>query len=137
MQLLLFPDPPPRPERDTRPVEVLATTTWEVHWGGINKQGGVVGQVTKCRIAGVVCYVRETFAPLGGHFHVSGGERQAFKRGSVSRRHLQVLELCAPPEKWGAIAAIVTRADVLGRPVRKNRNFSYGWAERLFRREQP
>jgi hypothetical protein len=134
MQLLLFPDQSAEPVRDTRLVEVLGWRIWNVHWGGINHLGGIDGRVTKCRIAGAVCYVRENFAPLGGHFHVSGGERQAFKRGAVSKRHLPVLELCPPPEQWDAIAAIVTRADVLGRPVRKNRLFSHGWAERLFRR---
>jgi len=125
---------------DTAAVTVLAQTFWEVHWGGINNLGGLIGQLTQCAIAvpgelfAVVCYVRENVAL--NHFSISGGERQALKRGALARRHPQVLELCAPPECWEDIARVVAGADGLARRVRRNRNFTVSWAERAFRQRK-
>jgi hypothetical protein len=98
---------------------------WQVHWGGIgNPQGGLEGQLTKCRLGGVVFYVRENIAFQGGHFQVSSGERMGWKQGRLSRRHQQILELAAPPGQWDRIAALVHRVDGLKRPVRSNRRFT-------------
>lgn len=125
--------------KDTAPsvdetVKVLATTRWEVHWGGLNnaRNGGLEGRLTKLLIKGVVCYVRENVALAGGGFHVSASERMGMKLGRLSRRHEQVLELCCPEGFWEELADEIQRADALGRRVRRNRNFTAAWAERQF-----
>jgi hypothetical protein len=112
------------------PFAVVASAEWTVHWGGINNAGGIAGRLTKCRTAdGLVFYVRENQAVA--HFNVSAGERQAMKRGEVRGR--QVLELCCAPALWEKLAAVVAAADALGRPVRRNRRFTPGWAERCLK----
>src|SRR5262249_50274249 len=67
---------------------------------------------------------------------MSSGERQAWKEGRVSKRHAQVLELCAPEDLWDVIAQAVAQADGLGRPGRRNRNFTVDWAQRLLQRSK-
>jgi hypothetical protein len=97
------------------PFAVVAAARWTCHWGGINNpEGGLAGQLTKCRLGGLVFYVRENTAR--DHFNQSSGERMAMKRGEV--RGVQVLELWAPPAMWGRVADLVRAADPLGRPVR-------------------
>lgn len=115
-------------------IEVLATATWQVHRGTIGTQGGIDGRLTKCRVGRTVFYVRENVAM--DRFHMSSNERQGLKRGSVSRRHPQILELLAPPKLWDALAELVAGADGLKRPVRKNRNFTRAWAERQFAKRE-
>ena len=66
-------------------------------------------------------------------FHVSAGERMGWKRGRLSRRHAQLLELAAPENDWERIAAIVQAMDTLKRPVRKNRRFAGKWAEAILK----
>ena len=75
-QLFLFP-----------PVlEVLATAPWIVHFGGIIcPGGGLEGQLTKCVVGGIVCYVRETIKLAEGHFGISSGERLGLVGFSVRR----------------------------------------------------
>jgi hypothetical protein len=111
-------------------IEILSQTSWSVHWGGINHLGGIDGQVTRCRHEGVLFYVRENVAL--DHFQISSGERQGLKAGRLARRHPQVLELLAPATVWGPFAELVHTADQLGRTVRRNRRFTWAWAERLF-----
>jgi hypothetical protein len=89
--------------------------------------------LTKCRWGATTFYVRENVAVLGGHFHVSAGERMGWKRGRLSPRHLQVLELAAPEHLWDQIAALVQDMDGLKRPVRRNRHFTIKWAEDMFK----
>jgi hypothetical protein len=94
-----------------------------------NPHGGLEGLLTKCRFDGIVFYVRENIACPGGHFHVSAGERMGWKQGRLSRRHAQILELAAPEDDWNRIATTVHEVDRLKRPVRKNRRFTFKWAE--------
>ncbi len=58
----------------------------------------------------------------------------ALKEGRLAKRHLQVLELCAPKEAWDAIASEVKATDPMHRPVLKNRNFTECWAKRELHR---
>ncbi len=111
-------------------IEILGQTTWPVHWGGINRLGGVEGQLTRCRHNGVLFYVRENLQL--DHFHLSSGERQGLKAGRLSRRHPQVLELLAPARLGAQLAELVRQTDSLDRPVRRNRYFTWAWAERQF-----
>jgi len=109
---------------------VLEQVPWQVHWGGLNNpHGGLEGRLTKCRFDGIVFYVRENIAVLGGHFHVSAGERMGWKQGRLSKRHTQILELAALEKDWNRLAPIVHDVDRLKRPVRKNRRFTIKWAE--------
>jgi hypothetical protein len=106
---------------------------WLVHWGGLsNPHGGLEGKLTKCRLGGLVFYVRENIAVRGGHFQVSSGERIGWKRGRLSKRHKQILELAAPDAEWDRIAAVVHDADALNRPVMRNGRFTIACAERQF-----
>jgi len=98
-----------------------------------NPHGGLEGQLTKCRLGRLVFYVRENIACPGGHFHVSAGERMGWKQGRLSRRHAQILELAAPDNDWDRLAGIVHAMDNLKRPVRKNRRFTWRWAEAVFK----
>jgi hypothetical protein len=111
-------------------IEILSRASWSVHRDGINHLGGIEGQVTRCRSEGVLFYVRENVALA--HFRISSGERQALKAGRVARRHPQILELLAPAAVWDQLAELVHTADQLGRTVRRNRLFTWAWAERLF-----
>jgi hypothetical protein len=64
---------------------------------------------------------------------MSAGERQGMKEGNV--RGVQVLELCCPlAGQWDRAVALVKAHDPLGRPVRRNRNFTAAWAESELRR---
>jgi hypothetical protein len=104
-----------------------------VHWGGLNNpHGGLEGKLTKCRLNGLVFYVRENVAVMGGQFLVSSGERMGWKQGRLSRRHAQILELAAPEVHWDRIAAVVHHADSLKRPVVKNGHFTIARATRQF-----
>jgi hypothetical protein len=80
-----------------------------------------------------VFYVRENLAVPGGHFHISSGERMGWKRGRLSGRHTQILELAAPEYEWDRIAGIVHKADAWKRPVLKNRRFTGKWAEAVLK----
>jgi hypothetical protein len=111
-------------------IEVLEQADWQVHPGTIGQLGGIVGRLSRCRLGDALFFVRENVAL--DRFHMSSGERQGLKRGSLARRHGQILELLAPPERWDEFAAAVAAADGLGRPVRRNRNFTWAWAERQF-----
>ena len=105
-----------------------------IHWGGLgNPHGGLEGQLTRCRLGKVVFCVRENIAVAGGHFLVSAGERMGWKRGRLSRRHVQVLELLAPQKEWSRLAGLVHEVDPLKRSIRKNRRFTWEWAERTFK----
>ena len=111
---------------------MLAQVTWQVHWGGLgNPHGGLEGKLTKCCLNKTVFYVRENIAVSGGHFYVSAGERMGWKQGRLSRRHTQILELAAPEEEWERLAKVVQQEDGLHREVRRNRQFSRKWAERM------
>jgi hypothetical protein len=113
---------------------VLAQVPWQIHWGGIcNPHGGLEGQLTKCRLDGVVFYVRENIAIRGGHFGISSAERMDWKQGRLASRHLQVLELAAPADYWERIAEVIHDVDAFRRPVRRNRRFSARWAEAAIR----
>ncbi len=115
-------------------MEILAKTTWRIHWGGLkHPQGGLDGQLTKCRWNGWIFWVRENVRLFGGHFGISSGERMALKEGRLAKRHAQVLELCAPSSGWDEIALAVKAADALHRPVLRNRNFTESWAKRTLR----
>ena len=122
----------------SQPIEIIRQTTWLVHWGGINQQGGTEGKLTECRMGDMVFWVRENFVPLEGSFVGMGsGERHALKRGHVAKRHPQVLDLCCPADRFDEIAAAVRALDPLGRPVRTNRRFTVAWAREQFRRVDP
>lgn len=103
---------------------------WMIHTAGCNNPGGGIdGQVTKCRLSnGVVAYVRENLAR--DHFYTSSNERIGMKKGDPTRGR-EVLELCCAPEWWEAAAALVAELDPRGRRVRRNRNFTAAWAERV------
>lgn len=112
-------------------MQVLAIGFWEFG-GGIMPGQKLIGQITKCRIDGVLCYVREN---LDGRmsFYISSGQRWAEKGGNYADRgpmaNRQILELVAPSLEWDRITALVHRADRLKRPVRRNRTFTKLWAE--------
>ncbi len=78
-------------------------------------------------------YIRENIAVPGGHFHVSSGERMGWKRGRLSARHCQILELVAPDAEWDRIAGIVHEIDAWKRPVLTNRRFTRKWAEKVLK----
>lgn len=110
-------------------IEILDSTTWRIHWGGLlHPQGGLQGQLTLCRWRRWTFWVRENIRLLGGHYHISSGERMALKEGRLAPRHLKVLELCAPKPAWTEIARTVQTEDALHRPVLRNRNFTQQWA---------
>jgi hypothetical protein len=56
-----------------------------------------------------------------------------WKRGRLSRRHVQVLELLASQEDWSRLADLVHEVDALKRPVRKNCRFTREWAEKTLK----
>ena len=125
--------PPQRPQshaREALSIEVLQTGSWRVHSGGAwsGESGGIVGQLTKCRLDGVVFYLREN---LGGvdPFFISSSARLGMKKGQNPAHSTQVLDLAAPAERWGEIAAAVRAADGMGRPVRRHARFTADWAE--------
>jgi hypothetical protein len=116
-------------------IEVVATATWMVHWPGLNNAGGgISGQVTKCRLAGVVFYVRENLAGKGG-MTMCSAERLGMKAGRTPSLP-QVLDVLAPAGRWEEFAEAVRAADTLGRPARRHRQFTWAWAERLFARKE-
>jgi hypothetical protein len=92
--------------------------------------------LTKCRSGTTEFYVRENIAPCGGQFMVSSGERMGWKRGRLSNRHRQVLELAAPESEWERVASIIHDIDALKRPVRNNRRFTATWAEGTLRKSR-
>lgn len=111
---------------------VLAKARWLIHWGGCNNSaGGIDGQVTKCRLAGVVFYVRENLAR--NHFLTSSNARIGMKRGEKSGG-VEVLELCCPPEWFDRLAAVVTELDPKHRSVRTHARFTAAWAEMALRK---
>jgi hypothetical protein len=59
-----------------------------------------------------------------------------WKCGRLSGRHRQILELLAPLDEWDRIAGIVHEADALKRPVRRNRRFTWRWAQEVFKEER-
>jgi hypothetical protein len=130
-----MPEPAEVIATPAKALEVLAQTDWIVHGGGCNNAaGGQGGKLTKCRVAGAVCYVRENLAI--NHFGMSSNQRLSLKRGKPSKSIPQILELLAPDDHWEAIAAVVKAEDGLRRNVRKNRRFTWKWAERQFQSGQ-
>lgn len=117
--------------------EVLAVADWFPHSRTIEGQGGIVGQLTKCRAGALVFYVRENFDRRGGmNFYASSAERWGWKTGNLAKRFPQILELCATADRWEEAAALVRAADIKkGRPVAANRNFTAAWAEREIARK--
>lgn len=118
-------------------IEVLDTTWWSVVSGGTwaGSCGGMSGQLTKCRLEGVVFYVREN---MGGvdRFFTSSSARLGMKKGQMPSGSTQVLDLCAPAERWEAIAAAVRAEDAkVGEPrqIRHHLQFTVAWAEERFK----
>jgi hypothetical protein len=84
-----------------------------------------------------VFYVRENLDNRFS-FYISSGERMQEKGGNWGKRqpaaHRQILDLCTINEsQWELAAAVVRRLDHLRRPVRRNRQFTPQWAERMLR----
>jgi hypothetical protein len=114
-------------------IEFLAVTEWQVHHGAVSAPGmsGIVGQLTMCRDRGVVFFVRENIAYNA--FLTSSAVRWRMKTaGTLPRDAVQVLELCAPSDRWDELARAVAALDRRGRQVRRNRRFTGAWADSQF-----
>lgn len=113
-------------------LEVTGRTTWRIHGGGIqHPQGGLEGNLVRCRWCGVTFYVRE--ALRRDQFAAGGsGLGMALKRGERGGG-LDVLELCAPADSWETLAGVVAQSDGMNRPVVRNRTFTARWAEEQLR----
>jgi hypothetical protein len=115
-------------------IEILRSTTW-IRLTTVSGEGGIVGQVTHCRLNGTEFYVRENTDI--DTFYVSSNERWGMHTGrSCARRHAQVLDLCCPRNEFDRIASAVRLADHLKRPVRPNRLFTTRWAQEQFNRDK-
>lgn len=76
----------------------------------------------------MVFYIRENVGGID-RFLTSSAARLGMKKGQNPSGSFQVLDLCAPKEKWEAIAAAVRAEDQLARPVRRHLQFTADWAE--------
>lgn len=93
-------------ETDGSPLQVLASKLLPA------------GQVTKCRLDGVVFYLRESLAVDEAMTDVFG-----------ERPTKQVLELLAPESSWKRIENVVKMEDSLKREIVRNPEFTAAWAE--------
>lgn len=125
----------------TASFQVLAQIEWQVHGGGgSNPLGGIVGRLTKIRVFGLVCYVRENL--MFDHFGIGSGGRLALKHGRIPKFAVQVLELAAPSERWEEVAAVVAQIEAQcclaegkqPRRILRNQRFTQNWAEDQFSR---
>lgn len=109
---------------DAYQVEVLKTGSWT--FGQTNMlTGGLSGQITKCKLRGIIFYTRENVTAIDG-FQISAAERWGDKIGKKPRAPRQSLELLVPGAEqflWDHIAAIVKKMDTKGRPVLKSLSF--------------
>ena len=112
-------------------IQVLDKTIWSFGESSI-KAGGMVGQLTKCKVNDIVFYVRENLKGINT-FHITSGERWGDKTGMREpRKERQSLDLLAPKEHWDMIAALVHEQDHMKRPVLKAKSFTWEWAEKEF-----
>jgi hypothetical protein len=120
-------------------VLVEATGRWSRRMGYLGSS--LEGQVTKLRVEHTVCYAREnlrikdTFlihssARLGLGGGIVQGKVHAGIKAGDNWAGTQVLELCAPADRWEECARIIRLADARDRPVLRNRQFTKAWAER-------
>lgn len=111
-------------------IEVLDKAPWIFSQDNMSN-GGLIAQVTKCKINDVIFYVRENVNGVNS-FEISSGERWGDKAGSKPSRHRQVLELYAPEPVWEILKKAVEREDGLKRKVFKNRNFNEAFVTKIF-----
>lgn len=67
-------------------------------------------QLTKAKVDGIVCYIRENVTPEGE----------------------QILELCVSEQVWDRCAQVIKLEDSLKREIRRNADFTWPWAEKEF-----
>jgi len=88
-------------ETQGSPIELVATKTFPSG-----------AQLTKVRIDGQVCYIRENAV-------------------AVSKvQSEQILEICAPDWIWDRASQVVALEDSLKRRIQKNMDFTEEWAEK-------
>ena len=104
-------------------VRVVGRSFWT--FGQTNMStGGLQGQLTHCIYQDrIPFYVRENVNGIPS-FLISSSERWGDKTGKRPRKERMVLELCAPPKFWQAIAEVVHLTDTLKRPVLPNGRFN-------------
>jgi hypothetical protein len=115
-------------------INIINIAYW--HHGSDNcGNGGVVSQVTHCKVENIEFYVRENINGINS-FLISSGERWGDKVGKTARKGRGVLELLAPVDQWDRIAALVHAEDTLKRHVKPNRLFTTAWAKQLFQSQE-
>jgi hypothetical protein len=111
-------------------IEVLETGSWIFGQNNMS-EGGLIGQLTMCRLDGIVFYTRENVNGISS-FYISSSERQGDKAGNTPRASRQTLELFAPDIFWESIAQAVKEVDPMKRPVIKNKLFNRKWIDEHF-----
>lgn len=114
-------------------LEVISSFFW-IHYQNNMSEGGLVMQVTSCRIGNVEFYVRENINGVDS-FMISSGERQGDKAGRKPSLKRNILEQSAPSAYWNEIASVVRKNDTLNRPVKRNRMFTRDWVYALIKEE--
>lgn len=116
------------------PWRLLATCRWYVHPPALGQGlvGGIDGQLTALEVDGLVIFIRENLTGLSD-FTTSSAARGGMKEGKAPSGSREVLDLCAPSERWDEIAALVAHLDARERPVRRHARFSVAWALERFR----
>jgi hypothetical protein len=109
-------------------IRVLRRTWAVVSDQGWNPEHHLIGQLTECELDGIIFWVRES-VDKRSRFNVSSNERRGEKCKGPSRSR-QALELCCPEGHWDMIARLVHHADMLKRPVLRNRRFTRRWIDR-------
>lgn len=107
-------------------IEILTQVEWEGFLSGKTPGSAYTGRLSKCRLDGVIFYVRERMYLQ--RFYLGSGVGIAAREGR-SCGGIQVLDLCAPTAAWKRIARQVQKEDALHRPVLHYRHFTVKWAE--------
>lgn len=109
------------------------TYKWNTNVHGNGMEGQLV-ELQACAGAwtGTV-YVRERAVSDMPSFYINSAVRNG-QRHNGDPNARQVLQLCAPAERWDAIAKTVADMDSLRRPVERARGFTAAWAEQAFAR---
>ena len=79
-------------------------------------------------------YTRENINGINS-FCINSGERWGDKTGKKPRNIRQTLELCCNPSFYSMIAPLIREDDPFHRPVWKNKNLTFNWAEKQFHKE--
>lgn len=111
-------------------IKVIEKTTWRFAKSNCG-EGGLIGQVTKCRFDGITFYVRENVNGIDS-FLISSGERLGDKTGKNPVKSRQVLELFAPKKFWPFLMKKIAETDSLKRPVFPNKKFNKKFIQQVF-----